>query len=483
MPTESDTTKQAFADATTLAEAIRHGQTSASAAMEASLDQARDDPNGAICHLDVKMGLAAAAAIDAELAAGNPLVRNAPFCGVPFLAKDLGNAACGLPVYAGSKAMAARVEPATQDSVSFQRFRSAGLLPFGVTTTPEFGLSLTSEPAGGPVARNPWNPAYSPGGSSGGAAVAVASGIVAMAHATDAAGSIRVPAACCGLVGLKPSRGLTTNAPDFGNQLMGIAAELALTRSVRDARSALLALSGNSMSQAATSTGELALSGVSVKGLRIGLVDTAPTGIGAAQVNALRSAADMLRQHGHELIDLDPKTLDHIADEAQQIVQTILCVGQAALLDAMNIGNDEVSALVAAVADRGRKLKASDLFNVDLRAARLAYECAGLFETVDLIAMPMLSGAAPALGSMPMDNDDVDGLWARMAHIAPRASLANATGIPALSMPRGLDASGLPLSLQFIGPVGSDLQMLHIAQQLENDAPWPFLAPPAGVPQ
>lgn len=483
MPSEIDNEKQTFADATALAEAIRHGQTSATAVMQASLDLASSDPNGAICHLDMNMGLAAAAAVDAELAAGNPHVRNAPFCGVPFLAKDLGNAARGLPVHAGSKAMAERVKPAAQDSVAFQRFRAAGLLPFGVTTTPEFGLSLTSEPEGGPFARNPWNRAYSPGGSSGGAAVAVASGIVAIAHATDAAGSIRVPAACCGLVGLKPSRGLTSNAPDFGNQLMGIAAELALTRSVRDTRAALLALSGNFMGNTASSTGELALSGVSVKGLRIGMVDTAPDGLGDEQFIALRSVADTLQQHGHKLVDVDPQTLNRLADEAQQITQTILCVAQAALLDTMSIGNDEVSALVAAVANRGRRLKASDLFNIDLRAARLAYDCAGLFETFDLIAMPMLSGTAPKLGSMPTDNDDVDGLWAHMVRIAPRASLANAAGIPALSMPRGLDASGLPLSLQLIGPVGSDLQMLHIAQQLENNAPWPFLAPPAGAPE
>src|SRR5262249_54589037 len=199
--------------------------------MEASLERADEYSGlGAIAALDRQMGL------DASRAWGqtSPGRGGAPFGGVPFLAKDLGNYARGLKVTAGCRALARRTEAEGADSDLFARFRGAGLLPFGLTTVPEFGLCLTSEPPGGPVARNPWDPSRSLGGSSGGAAGAGTAGIVAIAHATDAAGSIRVPAACCGLVGLKPTRGATPNGPAFGNYLMGLAGELVLARTLRD---------------------------------------------------------------------------------------------------------------------------------------------------------------------------------------------------------------------------------------------------------
>src|SRR5262245_36662624 len=184
---------EAVADALSLARTIRSGQTTALAVMQATLERAAERADlGAVVAMDRQMALDAAQTWDMGRAAAD----GAPFGGVPFLAKDLGNHARGLKVSAGSRAIAARTSAQSTDSELFARFRRAGLLPFGLTTTPEFGLCLTSEPPGGPIARNPWNLSLSPGGSSGGAAAAVAAGIVAIAHATDAAGSIRVPAAC-----------------------------------------------------------------------------------------------------------------------------------------------------------------------------------------------------------------------------------------------------------------------------------------------
>ncbi|MEY4872255.1 MAG: 6-aminohexanoate-cyclic-dimer hydrolase, partial [Pseudomonadota bacterium] len=204
-----------------------------------------------------------------------------PFAGVPFLGKDLGSGTAGLPPCGGSPALRRRMGDQGQDSDLFLRFRAAGLVPFGLTTVPEFGLSLTSDPA-----VNPFDAAYAPGGSSGGAAAAVAAGIVAMAHATDAAGSIRVPAACCGLVGLKPSRGAVPQGPDFGNHLMGVAAELVLARSVRDVQTAFDAVADGMTPDAPTD----------VAGLRVAFC--VPSRCGVEQAAAVLMAAEALHDLG-----------------------------------------------------------------------------------------------------------------------------------------------------------------------------------------
>lgn len=231
-------------DATSLAEAIRTGRLTALEAMEASLAAAgRWAETGAIVHLDPTLGRAAAENADHRLRR-LPNAQAAPFIGVPSLAKDLGGPFAGLPVAAGSN-MCERSAAVAADSDLAARLRAAGLCFFGLTTVPEMGLSLASEPLTGPVCRNPLATDRTPGGSSGGAAAAVAAGIVAIAHATDAGGSIRVPAACCGLFGLKASRGVMPAGPSFGNHLGGIASELALCRSARDLATIFEAAAGH----------------------------------------------------------------------------------------------------------------------------------------------------------------------------------------------------------------------------------------------
>ena len=466
------------ADATALAEAVRHGAVSARDLMRASIERARSDPFGAVSHLDAGLGLAAAEAFDARFAADEPEARHAPFAGLPFLAKDLGNPAAGLPVHGGASAVAARVPAEADDSVIFERFRASGLLPFGTTAVPAFGLSLTCEPETGPPVRNPWAPQRSPGGSSGGAAAAVAAGIVALAHATDAAGSIRVPAACCGLVGLKPSRGMTSNAPAFSNHIMGITGELVLARSVRDVRNALVAVSGHGLGP----YGDPNLAGVPVKGLRIAMVDTAPTPLGPQQAETISRLAALLKAQGHRITEIDVALLDQLSNDAARITRTLLTVSLTNWLEILGIGDSEVSPLVAATAEEGRGLSAVDLFTADIAAARTAHGCWWLFETADLVLMPMLGGSPPTIGSIPTDHRDTDRLWQQMAEIAPRAPLANVAGLPALSLPHGVDADGLPLSVQLIGPIGADLLLLDLAQHIEEAAPWRYPRPIAGAP-
>jgi amidase len=231
-------------DASALADQIRTGKTTAREAVERALERAQNHAElGAVRFMDAALALRQADAIDVGLLRRRHQFFRLPFVGVPFLMKDLGAEAEGLPLTCGSALLAGAVR-AIGDSDLGRRFRGAGLNPFGVTTSPEFGLSLASEPRVGPLARNPLDRDRTPGGSSGGAAAAVAAGIVAIAHATDAGGSIRVPAACCGLIGLKPTRGATPGGPRFDNYLGGLAVEFVVARSLRDAAVALGSVAG-----------------------------------------------------------------------------------------------------------------------------------------------------------------------------------------------------------------------------------------------
>lgn len=447
-------------DATALAAAIADGRTTARAVMQATLDAldaAKD--LGAVVHFNADMARAGADAADARA----PDQRGG-FHGVPFLAKDLGAMARGLPAAAGSAALRRRVAAPLADSHLFARFRAAGLIPFGVTATAQLGLALTSEPDGLLPARNPWNPALSPGGSSGGAAAAVAAGIVAIAHATDAAGSIRVPAACCGLVGLKPSCGATPGGPDFDNDLMGIASELVLARSVRDVRTAFAI---------AATTRPCA----PIKRIALALPDRCDK----ALHNAARAAADVLATAGYDISEIPAP--DQLGAEAHRLACTIFCVAQAEWLSAMEVPDAEVSPMVAAIAAAGRATPATTLFSVSRQIARLKHRAGRLFRHADAILCPVLSGPPPKVGAFDMTKTDPEPHFAQMEATAPNTALANVAGLPAIALPFGL-SNGLPLGVQLIGPHGSDLALLDLSATIEAQAPpLSFPAPIAGLPQ
>ncbi len=469
-------------DATALADAIRSGATTARAVAEASLKAIATDRLGAIRRFDADLLLTRAAALDKDLCSGSSCFAAAPFAGVPFLMKDLGNAAVGLPPIAGSRALLNRVSGPGVDSDLARRFKAAGLAPFGLTTAPEFGLALSSEPAIGPIARNPLDTSRTPGGSSGGAAAAVAAGLVAIAHATDAGGSIRVPAACCGLVGLKPSRGATPNGPTFGNHLMGLVGELVLSRSLRDTIAALRAVSGKSCGPFPDPDLAQGLARP-LQALRIGVVSGAPNvSVEPVRREAVTHAADTLAADGHEIIALEPAGFAGLLDRSLSVMDRILCAGLARWLDSLvpPIREDEIEPLSCAVAARGRSLSAAALFDADQMAALLSYDTWKLFDRVDALLTPMLSSAPPPLGAFPLDHDDVDLQWRRMAEFAPYASLANVAGLPALSIPHGKDEAGLPLPVQLLGPIGSDYLLLRLAARLEAARPWSFAFPVAG---
>ncbi|KQT85624.1 hypothetical protein ASG48_08475 [Aurantimonas sp. Leaf443] len=452
-----------------LAQAIARGEISPGAALEAALARAAHRTDlGAVRLLAPDPARRRAEALDAV-----PRRERAsmPFFGVPFLMKDLGAPCAGLPVAAGSALLDKSVE--APDSRLAERFRAAGLNPFGTTTSPEFGLSLASEPAIGPCARHPLDPALSPGGSSGGAAAAVSAGIVAIAHATDAGGSIRVPAAACGLVGLKPSRGAVTAAPGFGNLLSGLAAEFVLCRSLRDAAAAFDAVSGAAMGPFADrAPGSLAaaLQGEPAK-VTLGLVlDAEGVAIADDRAQAVEAAARALERAGCRIVPLSAATLTPLRRAAARLFDVAVCTNLAAALGAA-FEDARLETMTRAAAARGRALPATALHEAQQEGARAAHALWRLFETVDLLLTPMLSGPPRPLGAFPTDRDDVEAHFAAMEAFAPYAGLANATGAPALSLPHGADGDGLPLPVQLVAPTGREDRLMRAARLLERARP------------
>lgn len=436
-------------DATALANAIAQGRVTALDVMDATLARA-----------DAQAGLGAVARLLPLDAIPAPVP--GPFGGVPMLAKDLGSHAKGLTPAAGSSALRARVTEPMHDSNFFTALRRTGLVPIGLSTTPEFGFALSSEPPGQPPALNPFDTRLSPGGSSGGAAAAVAAGIVAVAHATDAAGSIRVPAACCGLWGLKPSRGATPMGPDFGNYLMGIVGEGILARSLGDI---------------ATVFAPFLAKGCAPDHPRIALA--IPDRCDRIQVDAARQATRLFEAAGVEIVHVPAP--DDLGQEAHAIAGQILAVSLAEWLDAYGITDAEISPLAAANAALGRAMTGPQVFALTRRIQQISHSAAALFNKADAILMPILSGPPPPLGAFPTNHTDVASHLAKMAALAPNAALANIAGLPALAIPIPT-SDPTPTAVQLIGPQGSDAMLLALAATITPPA-IAYPAPIAGMPQ
>ena len=437
-------------DAVGLAKAIAESRLTAADAMAAArtrLDAVAD--LGAVCWQ----------ALDAEV----PEAQAGPFSGVPLLVKDLGGPFAGIPMRAGSAALAGM--KGASDSDLAMRFRGAGFRPFGATTVPEFGLSLSSEPAVGPICRNPFDTSRIAGGSSGGSAVAVAAGIVPLAHATDAGGSIRVPAACCGLVGLKPSRGAVPAGPGFGNHLGGIATEFAVTRSVRDAQALWPCVTGGARGLYP----DPAQIADKVR-LRIGVVSDA-RGIDPRRAAAIPAAAAALEKAGHSLIDIPAADLAPIRRASARAFDRIIAANLATLVTS-GLDPEQTEPLTQAFIERGLSMTAPELWAAQEGGAAAAYKLWSVFDRVDVLLLPMLSSAPPPLGAFPMDHRDGATQIERMDGFAPFAALANVTGAPALSLPFGADDAGLPLPVQLIAPLGGDLRLLTLGAELEAEGRW-----------
>jgi len=452
-------------DAWALAQHIGRDGTRALAALEASIEAARTHASlGAVSRLDPEP-----ARRRIEEAVRCP---SRHLTGVPTLAKDLGGPFLSLPVRAGSRAVP--LAPVEESELGF-RLRSVGLNAFGTSTVPEFGLSLGCEPAAGPIARNPLDPSRTPGGSSGGAAAAVARGIVAIAHATDAGGSIRVPAACCGLYGIKPSRGAVPGGPDFTNLMGGLASESMLCRSMSDlCRVFHDIVGGDGLFP------EPALPGA-LEAPRIGVL-LPPDGIDEERLNVLEDAARVLSPASAGPVHIDPRHVEPLLADSAEVFDRMVCASLASLCETLALDESLMEPLSRAVAARGRAMGVTRLWAAFDLMARVACRTAALFDTIDVLVLPMLSRSPPPIGHFPTDHDDVEAHWQRLRRFAPNATWANVSGCPAISLPCGRDAHGLPLPVQLMARVGADRTLLRTASRLDQEGRWQQRFAVAGMP-
>ncbi len=468
-------------DATAQAELVRNGEATPVELAEAAIEriEAVNGDLNAVIHPLFEEGLEAARG---ELPDG-------PFKGVPFLLKDLGAAFAGQPLHLGMNYLKERDFRAPIDTYLAERFRAAGLVTIGKTSCPELGILPTTEPRAYGPSRNPWNLERSTGGSSGGSAGAVAGGMVPMAHANDGGGSIRIPAANCGLVGLKPSRQRTSEGPLAGDFMSGLTAELCVSRSVRDTAALLEAVHGPAPGDPYVAppplrpyTEEV---GADPGKLRIALwtetvieQDADPEVVAAA-----RAGAQLLEGLGHEIEEPDMSALQSIdmvepflvrwaAGQAQALEQLGTVAGQP-------IGPGDVEPLTWALAEIGRNRSAGEYLEAVGRHQVLTRMIAAVYESgFDLLLTPTLGEPPPPLGSFDDSGPDPMQAFERAFLCGCFTAAFNATGQPAISVPLHWNKENLPIGVQLVAPLGREDVLLRVASQLEQAVPWADRTPP-----
>ena len=406
------------------------------------------------------------------------------FLGVPYLIKDLHAPVRGLPLTNGSRMFVD--PPAPFDSTLVARLRAAGFVFLGRTNSPEFGLSASTEPHRYGATRNPWNLERIAGGSSGGAAAAVASGMLPAAHATDSGGSIRIPASCNGLVGLKPTRGLNPYGPHRGDAAHGISHEHAVTRTVRDTAAILDVTAGPDVGAPyfvrAPEGGFVSAIKRPPKRLRIGFWTKSlrDEPIHAECVAAVESAARLLESLGHQVEEARPE-FDWSVVVGSQF--NVLMTGLGPMVAMMErqrgrpLAEGELEPQTAAVVARGREASLEyylgNLTRMQLEVRRMA----AFFEDFDIFLTPTMASPPPPLGHLPTDDGDIEGFLTKLLALAPFATPFNASGQPAVSLPLHWSADGLPVGVQFAGRYGEDATLLALAAQIEQAQPWAHRRP------
>ena len=467
-------------DAVDLAAGLRRGDFSAVelTRIAIALAEARNPDINAIVASDFDAAEAAAKAVDGASSPATPLT------GLPFLIKDL-SACRGLPLSHGSALFRDYAAPA--DSAIVARYRDAGLVILGKTNTPEFGLTITTEPALHGPTRNPWQRDYSVGGSSGGAGAAAAAGIVPVAHATDGGGSIRIPAACCGLFGLKPSRGLTAIEPRLGDCWSGMSVGHVVSRSVRDSAAFLdlITLDSPLLFPLPPRPAGFAAALEKTPGpLRIALQLTHPHGqeVHSDCLQAARLAAEHCAALGHQVTEI-AAPLDY--RPAVKAMNTLILVhtwqsvrAGLARLDAQ-LATAPMEHSTRAMAELGSRIEAADYIAARDTLADAQRQMRAFHRDHDVILSPTLSLPPARLGWLNMNDADQRAYSDRYRRYTGFTALYNGTGQPSMSVPTTRNAAGLPIGVLFSADWGQDLMLLQLARQLEQAAPWPRLAPEA----
>jgi amidase len=402
-----------------------------------------------------------------------------PFTGVPYLLKDIGVLYTGAVTSAGSRAFADAV--ADHDSEITIRLKRAGLVIFGKTNTPEMGIATSTEPRLFGPTRNPWNLGYSAGGSSGGAAAAVAGGILPMAHATDGGGSIRIPASCCGLFGLKPTRARNPMGPDVGEGWSGASVGHAITRSVRDSAALLDATSGPDVGDpywAPPPAGPfLAEVGRDPGHLRIALATTPWNGkpVDPQCADAAQAAARFCERLGHHVEEARP-TID--AEALGLAARVIISASVRNALDLRGtargrpVTEDEVERVTWLRAQDAAAFTAADYARSILVVHRIGRAVARFFTRYDILLTPTMACTPYPLGVLDMSTTDLDAFYDALLRSIAFTSLFNSSGNPAMSVPLAWSREGLPIGVQFVAPFGDEARLFRLGAQLETAQPW-----------
>lgn len=463
------------ADGTGLAELVHRGELMPAELVEAAIV--------AIEEVDPQLNAVIHKAYDQAREAARAVPRDAPFAGVPFLGKELATMWAGMPL-TNSCAWMRNVKAET-DSEFARRTKAAGFVLLGKSNAPENGWAITTEPRLYGPTRNPWRTDTTPGGSSGGSAAAVAARLVPLAEGSDGAGSIRVPASCCGLVGLKPSRGRVTLSP-FGDYWYGGAYFLCLSRSIRDTAGFLDAVAGHLPGDPYTPPRPerpwSVLSERPPARLRVGFTTTAPDGspVDRDVAAAVRDTAALLERLGHAVEEHD---LGFNAAEAWRTYTRMTAVQTAMGFDALAglvgrpVSQADVEPVTWAIIERGRSV--SGVQHVaDVEALRLwSREIATDLQTYDVLVTPTLTQPPRPLGYWDMSETDIDrynARWTDGVFMFP----FNLTGLPAMSLPLAWSPAGLPLGVQFVGRYGDEATLLSLGSVLEQERRWQDRRPP-----
>jgi amidase len=461
-----------FRPALELAGLIRSGELSSRELVEASLARI-DEVDGAVnawVHVDAEGALAAADA----MAAGD----ERPFAGVPIAIKDLFAPVAGMPMTQGSDLIGDYTPD--YDSATVRRIREAGFVLMGKVNTPEFGIPPVTEPRRNGATRNPWDTERTPGGSSGGSSAAVASGTVPVAHGSDGGGSIRIPAACTGLFGLKPARGRISRGPDLGDHLLST--EGALTRTVADGAALLDVMSGYEPGDATWAPPPERPFAEAVSRepgkLRVGLTTDMPLEAELDPVceQAARDAAELLQSLGHEVEEFSAPWKDANLLEVFSVIWATNMAGSARHAQLVS-GNEPTRENIEPhtwwMYEMGLNFKALDLAGATVMLQSFARRViADVWSRFDVVLTPALAKRPVKIGEIDTMGENPAWEFKKSGQFTPYTALFNISGQPAMSVPLFQGDDGLPLAVQIAGPPAGEALLLSLAAQLEQARPW-----------
>lgn len=410
-----------------------------------------------------------------------------PLMGVPFLVKDLSAHCLGVPTTAGCRLFADYVPDHDSDLVT--SYKEAGLVIYGKTNTPEFGLTVTTESVLLGDCHNPWNLERTTGGSSGGAAAAVASGMVPVAHASDGGGSIRIPASCCGLFGIKPTRGRVPSGPDRGEGWAGMSCHHVVSRTVRDSAIFLDVARGPTPGDpywAPPLSAPYIEEVVQDPGkLKVAFTTVPPSGIAADPecVTATENAAKLCESLGHSVEEASPDfDVELFSESTLPIISVNIAAEVSSRLELLNreLRDDDVEFVTASFVERGLAISGSDYVKAVHGIHAIGRQVAPFFQKYDILLSPVLLAPPIPLGILGLNTEDLQKYGEDFGRFFGFTNLFNATGQPSMSVPLHWSADGLPVGLQFTASFGNEALLFRLAAQLEQAQPWKDKRPEIG---